>query len=37
MAQVQEGMRRQAIYQGTDMEREIRKDFEEKGIDVKDA
>lgn len=37
VAQVQEGMRRQAMYQGTDLEREIRKDFENSGIDVKDA
>lgn len=37
VAQVQEGMRRHAMYQGTDLEREIRKDFEESELDVKDA
>ncbi|XP_031624190.1 cytochrome c oxidase assembly protein COX20, mitochondrial [Contarinia nasturtii] len=37
VAQVQEGMRRQALYQGTDLEREIRADFEKNDVDVKDA
>lgn len=37
MAQVQEGMRRHALYQGTDLEREIRKEFDKNDLDVKDA
>lgn len=37
IAQLQEGMRRQAMYQGTDLEREIRAEFEKDGVDVKDA
>lgn len=37
IAQLQEGMRRQAMYQGTDLEREIRAEFEKDGVDMKDA
>lgn len=35
--QLQEGMRRQAMYQGTDLEREIRAEFEKDDVDLKDA
>lgn len=35
--QLQEGMRRQAMYQGTDLEREIRSEFEKDDVGLKDA
>lgn len=35
--QLQEGMRRQALYQGTDMERKIKSEFEQEELDVKEA
>lgn len=37
VAQIQEGMRRHAMYQGTDLEREVRATYESDGVDVKEA
>lgn len=35
--QIQEGMRRQALYQGTDLERQIKAEFEQEELEIKEA